>query len=192
MKTSLADLKRRLSRVKPWVGVSVFLGIVLLGYYAYLGMTYLSTSEQVVSLNSEIRRVSASLRRPAPDQESLEGEQQLQEQRLEAVRSLSSNLHSDDLVGILSATARETSVLLTRIGVGDTRPEKLGDVWYDSQPITLTMEGEKAGIFQFLFSLQQKMPLTSVPSISISSPDVEPSAQVHLLFYLSPQSASEK
>ncbi|MFQ5934373.1 MAG: hypothetical protein ACE5KI_07000 [Dehalococcoidia bacterium] len=192
METILAELKRRLSRVKPWVGVSVLLGVVLLGYYAFLGMRYLSASEQVGSLNSEIRRVSASLRRPAPDQESLEGEHKLQEQRLDAVRSLSSSLHSDDLVGIVSATARETSVVLRRVGVGNTGQETLGSVRYDTQPMTLTLEGERDGIFQFLASLQQKVPLTGVPNISISSPDADPSAQVQVLFYLSPQSGSEE
>ena len=183
---------QRLAKVRPWIALSLVLGLALLGYYGLLGMKYLGASEEVSTLESEIRAVSAALRRPAPDAEALQGELDLQEKRLSAVRGLSSNLHSDDLVGILAATARETDVLLSRIGVGDGSTELLDGVQYQTRAMSLTLAGEEMrDIFQFLTSVQQKVPLTSVPTINISSSDAEPAAQVQIVFFLSPQTKSD-
>ena len=192
MNSSLRDIVRQLAKVKPWIALATVLGLGLLGYYGWLGMTYMGASEEVSTLVSEIRTVSAALRRPAPDAEALQAELDLQDKRLSAVRGLSSNLHSDDLVGILAATARETDVFLSRIGVGDGGTEQLDGVQYQTQPMSLTLAGEDTrDIFQFLTSVQQKVPLTSVPTINITSSDEERAAQVTIVFFLSPQTKSD-
>ena len=192
MNSSLRDIGNRLAQVKPWIALAVLMGLALIGYYGLLGMNYLGASEQVSSLESEIRKVSATLQRPAPDAEALQGELSLQEKRLSAVRGLSSNLHSDDLVGILAATARETDVFLSRIGVGDGSMQLLNGVQYQTQPMSLTLAGEETrDIFQFLTSVQQKVPLTSVPTINLTSSDAEQAAQVQIVFFLSPQTKSD-
>ena len=187
MNLTLADIKRQLSKIKPWVGAAVVLGVVLLGYYGMLGMRYLGVTEEVSSLEEEIRITQAALRQQPADNESLEAERDLQEKRLSAVRTLSNSLHSDDLVGILAATARETDVYLSRIGIGDPKSELLDDVRYRTQPMSLTLAGEMLDIFEFLSSVQKKVPLTRVPTINISSPAVDPSAQVQMVFFLSPE-----
>ncbi len=192
MNSSLRDIVKQLTKVKPWIALATVLGLGLLGYYGWLGMRYMGASEEVSTLESEIRTVSAALRRPAPDAEALQGELDLQDKRLSAVRGLSSNLHSDDLVGILAATARETDVFLSRIGVGDGGTEQLDGVQYHTQPMSLTLAAEDTrGIFQFLTSVQQKVPLTSVPTINITSSDEERAAQVLIVFFLSPQTKSD-
>ena len=192
MNSSLRDVVKQLAKVKPWIALAVVLGLALLGYYGLLGMKYMGASEEVSALESEIRTVSAKLRRPEPDAEALQAELDLQEKRLSAVRGLSSNLHSDDLVGILAATARETDVFLSRIGVGDSSTELLDGLQYQTQPMSLTLAGEEArDIFQFLTSVQQKVPLTRVPTINITSSDAERAAQVQIVFFLSPQTKSD-
>ncbi len=192
MNSSLRDVIKQLAKVKPWIALAAVLGLALLGYYGWLGMKYMGASEEVSTLESEIRTVSAALRRPAPDAETLQAELDLQDKRLSAVRSLSSNLHSDDLVGILAATARETDVFLSRIGVGDGATEQLDGVQYQTQPMSLTLAGEGTrDIFQFLTSVQQKVPLTSVPTINITSADAGRAAQVQIAFFLSPQTKSD-
>jgi len=192
MNSSLRDVIKQLAKVKPWIALAAVLGLALLGYYGWLGMKYMGASEEVSTLESEIRTVSAALRRPAPDAETLQAELDLQDKRLSAVRSLSSNLHSDDLVGILAATARETDVFLSRIGVGDGATEQLDGVQYQTQPMSLTLAGEGTrDIFQFLTSVQRKVPLTSVPKIDITSSDEERAAQVLIVFFLSPQTKSD-
>ena len=192
MSSSLRDIGNLLSKVKPWIALAIVLGLGLLGYYGFLGMKYLGASEEVSALESEIRTVSATLRRPAPDAEASQAELDLQEKRLSAARGLSSNLHSDDLVGILAATARETDVFLSRIGVGDVTTEVLDGVEYQTRPMSLALTGEETrDIFQFLTSVQQKVPLTRVPTINITSSDAERAAQVQIVFFLSPQTKSD-
>ena len=192
MNSSLRDIRKRFAQVKPWIALAIVLGVALFGYYGFLGMKYMGASEEVSALESEIRTVSATLRRPAPDAEGRQTELDLQEKRLSAVRGLSSNLHSDDLVGILAATARETDVFLSRIGVGDDTTEMLDGVEYQTRPMSLALTGEETrDIFQFLTSVQQKVPLTSVPTINITSSDAERAAQVQIVFFLSPQTKSD-
>ncbi len=188
MNSSLRDIVKQLANVKPWIALAIVLGLALLGYYGVLGIKYMGASEEVSALETEIRAVSATLRRPAPDAEALQSELDLQEKRLSAVRGLSSNLHSDDLVGILAATARETDVFLSRINVGEAATEVLDGLQYQTQPMSLTLAGEDTrDIFQFLTSVQQKVPLTSVPTINLTSADTERAAQVQIVFFLSPQ-----
>ncbi len=192
MNSSLRDVVKQLAKVKPWIALATVLGLALLGYYGLLGIRYMGASEEVSTLESEIRTVSASLRRPAPDAEALQAELDLQDKRLNAVRGLSSNLHSDDLVGILAATARETDVFLSRIGVGDGATELLDGVQYKTQGMSLSLAGEETrDIFQFLTSVQRKVPLTSVPTINLTSSDDERAAQVTIVFFLSPQTKSD-
>ncbi len=188
MNSSLRDAVKQLAKVKPWIALAIVLGLALLGYYGLLGMKYMGASEEVSALESEIRTVSTALRRPAPDAEALQAELDLQEKRLSAVRGLSSNLHSDDLVGILAATARETDVFLSRINVGEAATEVLDGLQYQTQPMSLTLAGEDTrDIFQFLTAVQQKVPLTRVPTINLTSADTERAAQVQIVFFLSPQ-----
>ena len=192
MNSSLRDIGKQLAKVKPWIVLASVLGLALLGYYGLLGMKYMGASEEVSTLESEIRTVSAKLRVPAPDAEALQTELDLQEKRLSAVRGLSSNLHSDDLVGILAATARETDVFLSRIGVGESSTELLDGLLYQTRPMSLTLASEETrDMFQFLTSVQQKVPLTSVPTINITSSDAERAAQVQIVFFLSPQTKSD-
>ena len=190
MATSLVELRRYIYRVKPWVGVAVLLALPILGYSAVMGMQYSDSSEQVDSLNIEIRRLAASLRKAPPNEEALRAGREPREQRLEAVRSLFGDPESVDLVGILSAMAQESGVALTWLDVANKRQQTHGQVRYWTRPVTAKLQGETQDIYRFLRHLQRKMPMARVTSVSISSLEAVPSAQVQLLFYLSPQAAS--
>ncbi len=192
MPKSLAELQRHLSRVKPWVAVAALLAIALLGYYSIMGMNYLNASGEVASLNSEIQLLSRRLGPTPPDMEALKAEQESLGQQLEGLRDLFGSREGDDLVAILSDTAQETAVALGQVAVGDSRPETQGEIQYRIQPMTATIEGEAVDIYRFLSLLQQKVPVASVKGIDISGLDGLASAQVQLLFYLSPEATSEK
>ena len=191
MTSSFGDIKKQLAKIKPWVGVAVVVGVALLGYYGLLGMNYLKASAEVSTLEEEIRAASASLRVPVPDTEALEKERDLQEERLSAVRSLSTNLHTDDLVGLLVATASETDVYLSRVGVGEVKSDQLAEVRYDTRSMSVGIQGEITDMFRFLTSVQRKIPLTRVPTFGITSADENSSAQVEMVFYMSPQTNSD-
>ena len=190
MTSSFGHIGKQLAKIKPWVGIAVVIGVALLGYYGLLGMNYLKASAEVSTLEEEIRTASASLRLPVPEIEGLEKERDLQEDRLSAVRSLSTNLHTDDLVGILVATASETDVYLSHVGVGEVQNDQLDEVRYDTRSMSLGIQGEITDMFRFLTSVQRKIPLTRVPTFGITSADENSSAQVEMVFYMSPQTNS--
>ena len=192
MPKSLAELQRHLSRVKPWVAVAALLAIALLGYYSILVMNYLNASEEVASLNSEIQLLSRRLGPRPPDMEALKAEQESLGQQLEGLRDLFGYREVDHLVAILSDTAQETAVALGKVAMGDSRPETQGEIQYQIQPITATVQGEAVDIYRFLSLLQRKVPVASVLGISISGLQGLASAQVQFLFYLSPEATSEK
>ncbi|MEE9247649.1 MAG: hypothetical protein V3U79_03015 [Dehalococcoidia bacterium] len=192
MPKSLADLRRHLSRVKPWVAVAALLAIALLGYYAILGMRYMDASGEVTSLNSQIQLLSRRMGPTPPDIEPLKAELESQGQRLEVLRDLFAYQEADHLVGILADTAQETAVALGQVSVGSIRLEIQEEIKYRIQPMTATVQGESVDIYRFLSLLQQTVPVVSVSSINISGLEGFPSAQVQLLFYLSPEAASEK
>ena len=192
MAEALAKFRPYLSRVRPWIAVVVLLGVVLMGYYSILGMRYLGSSDDVASLNNEIRQLATRLGRTLPDEELLRAEQESQEQRLEAVRRIFSNPGSDQLVAILSATAQEAGVELQRISVAEGRGEIQGTVRYWFLPMDITLQGEALDIYRFLSLLQQKVPTTQVAGIGMSNLGASPSAQVDLLFHLSPGAAAQQ
>ena len=192
MPKSLVELQRHLSRVKPWVAVAALLAIALLGYYSILGMRYLNASGEVASLNSEIQLLSRRLGPASPDMEALKAEQESLGQQLEGLRDLYSYQEADDLVAIISDTARETAVALGLVAVADSHLETEGEIQYRIQPMTATIQGKAVDIYWFLSLLQQKVPVASVIGIGFSGLEGLPTAQIQLLFYLSPEAASEK
>ena len=54
MPQNLVELHQLLSRVKPWVGVTVILAVALMGYFLVQGWRYWQASGDVSSLDREI------------------------------------------------------------------------------------------------------------------------------------------
>lgn len=191
MSQSIAELRRHLSRVTPWIAVAVFLAVVLLGYYAFLGFRYLKESDEVDSLTAQQEQLTTILSRIASDQEALKAQEDSRQQQFDDAPSLFNYLESYYLVGILSDTAQESSINLERITVADERLETEGGIEYSIQPMSATIRGETLDIYRFLSLLQEKVPGTSIVNISMSSLEGLPLAQVQLLFYLSAETISE-
>jgi len=187
----LAELQRHLPRVKPWVAAAVLLAMCLLGYYAALGMRYWKASEQTASLTSQIHQLSGKGSEGLPEEKALAAELESQEQRWEKLYSLFSYPETDDLIAIVSATAQETPVDLMSVAVGDPQQKTRGGIQYQTQPMTITLQGEAPDIYRFLSLLYQEVPVTAVSGFRITGLEGAPSAQVHLLFHLSPQATSE-
>ena len=191
MSQSIAELRRHLSRVKPWIAVAVFLSVVLLGYYAFLGIRYLKDSDEVDSLAAQQEQLTTTLSRISSDQEALKVQGESRQQQFDDASSLFNYLESYYLVGILSDTAQESSIDLQRITVADERQETQGGIEYSTQPMSATIRGETLDIYRFLSLLQEKVPGTSIVNISMSSLEGLPLAQVQILFYLSAEAISE-
>ena len=192
MPKSVAQLRRRLSRVKPWVAVAVLLGVALVGYSSVLGMRYLNASDEVALLNTQSLQLSVKLRQKPPDVEALEANQESQEQRLDAVRRLFGPLETRDLLDIVFATAQKSGVSLERLGVGQLKAETRDEVRFRIQPISATLKGQTLDIYGFVALLQEKLPVVSVVSLNMSGLEASTTAQVQLLFFISAEATPEE
>lgn len=184
MTKSMAGLQQRLSRAKPWVLVAALLGAVLLIYYSVLGVRYWQASRELPAVKERILELTRSTRSRAPDEQALLSELEARIKRLDDLRSLFSYSQPDDLVAIVSATAKETPINLLSISVGEQQTKTYGDVDYKAQPMSLSLQGDLASIYRFMALLHHNVPVTHITSVKISNSEEGSSGQVQVLFYL--------
>ena len=188
MQSSLNQIFRRVAKVKPWVALALLLTVGLVVYYSIIGMRYWDASRNIESLVAKEQELSVALqRRPAPE-ELLDTELRLQEDQLKAIQESFAYLESDDLMALLSETATESGVELLSIAADGFRSSEEGSVRLQTQPMTLSLNGETADVYQFLSSIYQKIPI-SLSDLRISGLDGRPSVQINLVFYLNPNPA---
>jgi Tfp pilus assembly protein PilO len=193
MTKSLAALGLRIARVKPWLFVAILMGVVIFGYYVVLGMRYISASGSISSLRKQIDTISFTLRREkVADENVVKTQYDARLQRQDSLKQLFNYPDTEDLIAIISSTAHKSSVNLTRVSVGSSRTEVIGDVLYRAQPMTLIMQGDTQNIYSFLSQLRNNVPAAKLSDVSLSSIETAPQAQVQLLFYLFPEPAPEK
>ena len=191
MFSTFAKLPHLLAKVKPWVGVATVLTVALLGYYGYLGMQYLGASDEVAVLETQVAQQKAVLRASTLNAANAEAGQETDEERLETLKTFFRYPNTDDLVGILSATAQDASVNLQRVIVGDEQIDDAGIVRYATVPMTAVIEGDLSSIYDFIFLLHRAVPVVQFSSVSLTGLQGTPTAQVQLTFFLAPETPEE-
>jgi hypothetical protein len=187
---TVAELRLYLSRVKPWAAVATLCALVLAGYYSTQGMRYWQTWEESRAMTSEIQQITRKLDNGAPLLQHMAGDLETQQQELEELHGLFDYPDVGQLMGIVSDTAWETQVDLPSIAAGDPGVKTIDGLQYHTQALTITLRGDVDAIYRFLSRLYEKVPVVSVPNISIASPGENATAQVQLVFYLSPELTS--
>ncbi len=191
MAKSIAGLQQRLSRVKPWVLVAALLGAVLLVYYTVLGARYWQASRDLPAVKERILELTRSTRGSAPDEQALLSDLEARIQRLDELRGHFGYSQPDDLVAIVSATARETPLSLLSISVGEQQSKAYGDVDYRAQPMTLSLQGDLPSIYRFMALLHHKVPVAHFTSVKLSSGEEGSSGQVQVTFYVLPPAGQQ-
>ena len=184
----LGKLLKRLSGVNPWTAAMLLLAAGVLGYYAVLGARYWSASQRVEALTGQVQQLTAAQRRTATPATPVVSTSS--QRRLEELRGLFAYNSTDDMIAIVSSTARETGVSLVSVSVGEAQPKTQGNVKYQAQPLSLRLQGGADAIYSFLARLQEAAPSGAVTDIRLTSLDGLPLAQVQMLFYLSPEPAA--
>ncbi len=192
MTKSMAGLQQRLSRAKPWVLVAALLGAVLLVFYSVLGVRYWQASRELPAVKERILELTRSTRSRAPDEQALLSELEARIKRLDDLRSLFSYSQPDDLVAIVSATAKETPINLLSISVGEQQSKTYGGVDYKSQPMTLSLQGDLTSIYRFMALLHHNVPVAHFTSVKLSSGKEGSSGQVQVTFYVLPPAGQEE
>ena len=141
-------------------------------------------------MTSQSQSINASVNQGIPQKEAVEWGREVQEQELARLQGLFNYPDIGQLMSTISRTAWENDVDLASIGAADPIPEKLGDMEYQAQGMTLSVAAPPEDLYRFLAELHGKVPIMGVSSITMISPGAETSAEIQLVFYLSPQPVS--
>ena len=188
MNKSLSEYQQYLSRVKPWVAVAVVAGVVVFGYLISVVSGYSSGTEEVASLTAQKDGLAAKTGQTLPDEALLMAEQAVQQLLLDSTLTLYSYEHQYKLADIMSEVADEAAVSLAAVSVGDGGPMSQGRVPLFSQSMHTSVTGDTLDIYRFLALLQERVPSTDVTSLNFAGLGTHASAQVHFVFFLSPES----
>ena len=191
MPHSLGEIWQLLSRVKPWVGVAVVLGVVLAGYYAVQGVRYydargipyVGPNGKEHALLVEIDAIVGKLAGSKPEAKAAATALAYQNSRLEELKSQFERRSANDLLKTLSTAAAETGLELLSITMAALTSELIGETEYEIQPVSLTVKGPAANITVFLQLIHQEIPVASVSAIEIGGLDDVPTSNVAMFFY---------
>ena len=200
MNQELARLKRQMAKVKPWVYLAVVLALLLGAFYAFQGMQYYNTQGipfvapqgSIATLTQEKISIEQELAKEPPLLESLESQLEQSKLRLEDLRLQFKFPATDDLLNVVSDTARESNLDLTTITTGDLKAETFNKTNYLVRPMSIALQGDPLDFSLFLKSIHQKIPVTSVPALRFPALVANPTARLTLAFYLLPEPAQEQ
>jgi len=175
------------ARISPWTVAILLLAMGVLGYYAVLGVRYWNAAQHIEVLTAQAEQLTAAQRRAAlpvaPATNS-------PERKLDALQGLFSYSSTDEMVAIASSAARDARVSLVSVSVGEAQPKTQGSVKYQTQPLSLRVQGGVDAIYRYLERLQQMAPSATVTDVRLTSLDGLPLAQAQVLFYRSPEPAT--
>jgi len=190
---NLADLKKYLTRVKLWAAAAAALTVALLAYYGVEGLQYWQATHQTQALNTQKVVLSRTLREGLRGQEVLAVELDEERDGMERLEKVFHHPQTDELIGIVTQTARENQVTLSSVGAGKRDPVTRGEVQYQNQPMTIILEGESQDVYRFFSALHQSLPMVNLASVRMSGGGEAPTqAHVQLGFLLSPQVVEEE
>lgn len=106
--------------------------------------------------------------------------------QLEALNGLFQYPSTDELMKVVANTALEMGMTLISISSGELQIETVGPMDYQVRRVGLTLGGEPADFSNFLAQLRETVPVATAADIRLSKLDEDPTAQVTLMFFLSP------
>jgi len=185
------ELQDQLSQIKLWAVVAVLGVLALLAFNGYQAKVYWESRQEIQAMNYQMDQIAQSLRGTVQYNSSVQLANRTH--RLQQLDGLFHHPQSDELLAMMSSTARLTRVSLGSVSTGDPGVKVIDDVNYVSQPMNLTVKGSTDDIYRFLYALHQQAPVLLVASMNLSNSEdmVGSSADINLVFYLSPQTKSD-
>ena len=172
--------------------VAVLGALVIAGFYGYQGYRFWTAWSGERSMAKEVHRINTKLSRVVPEVATTKTNQERQEQRLEDLHSSYFDSSVGNIMNTVSATARNLNVELSSLSAGDPNYEPMGVLEYRVQGLTVTAEAPTQNLYKFIERLSTSMPVMEVTAITIGNPGEKATAQVQLVFYLSPRLLTEE
>jgi Tfp pilus assembly protein PilO len=174
-------------------------GLLILGF-GYLGFRAWQLSSKAGALESQADALRVQLQQQPASEAAAEEALGAKEAQLQQVMSLfspvvgSSSPHpeTDSLVQLITNIARTSGIQITSLALGERQAKVIGTVRYETQLVTVTMQGLPERMSQFLSALRQEATTVAITDVRIVGIEGVASAQAQLLFHLSPQLYAEQ
>ena len=186
------QLAQRFARVKPWMALAAAISLALLAYYLVQGARYWQALGDTSSINQELRSLDQKINSLSQTPTGASVDLAVQLAKVQALESIFNYSMTDDLLAVVSATARESGLELQSIRSHSPRKKVRDGIEYEVRPVAIVTVGPTANLSQFLSMLQQKIPVATALKVRIAGLDHLPTAQVQLNFFLSPTAVPEE
>ena len=192
MERAKLQFRQRISETKPWITVAIIAAVGLLVFFVAQGAVYWQASGSISSLRSEIDILEKSIDRFPSGLEEQEARLEVDNFRLESLRSLFDYPATDTLMSIVSGTANAAGLDLISMTADESGIEQRGSLLYRVRPISVVMDGPTASVQLFLSLIYDRVPVVAVSGFRIIDLNVDPSVQLQLRFFLSPELVPEE
>lgn len=192
MERAILQFRQRISETKPWITVAIIAAVGLLVFFVAQGAVYWQASGSNSSLRSEIDILEKSIDQFPSGLEEQEARLEVDNFRLETLRSLFDYPATDTLMSIVSDTADAAGLDLISMTADESGIEQRGSLLYRVRPISVVMDGPTASVQLFLSLIYDRVPVVAVSGFRIIDLNVDPSVQLQLRFFLSPELVPEE
>lgn len=187
MARSIERIHQTITEARPWAIAACVVGAALLLYFAGQGVRYWLSADNIGSLEARIDTLRRATGPASPEVAQEEATLQATQLRVEGLNEMFHYPATDELMGILSATAGETGLDLVSITADDPELRDIDSLRYQVRPISIIVDGPPDNVRQFLARIHQRVPVVVASSAQMVNLDTSPSTQMVLDFYLSPE-----
>ena len=187
MSISIFELIGRLRTANRLLLVLLVAGAGMLAYDASLGLRYWDGLSRGTAAQTEARALLASARPPSGAMAELEAQLAPSEALLESRSAGFAYEHTDELIELVAATARETGVALASINVAEAGRRAAGPLSYGVLALTIRVSGSTQSIYGFVDALSEAAPGMRVRSARLGNLSGAPWASFEIDVPLDPE-----
>ena len=186
MSTSVFALIGRLRTANRLFLVLLVAGASMLVYDASLGLRYWDGLSRGTAAKTEARSLLASARPPSGVTAELEAQLAPNEALLESRSAGFSYEHTDELIELVAATARESGVALASINAAQAGRRAVGPMSYGVLALSIRVSGSTQSIYGFVDALSEAAPGMRVRSARLGNLSGGPWASFEIEVSLDP------
>ena len=187
MERAIQQFRKRFADTTPWISVAIIVAVGLLVFFVAQGTLYWQASGSNSSVQAEIDSLEKAIKQFPSGLEEQEAQLEAANLRLETMRLLFDYPATDTLMSIVSDTAGVVGLDLVSMTADDVVIVPKGEFQYRVRPISVVLDGSTADVREFLAVLYNRAPVVVASNARMVNLDSNPSTQIQLRFYLSPE-----
>ena len=192
MDQALQRFRQTIAAARPWVVAAVIVAAGLFLYFATQGVRYWKTAGENTAARDEIGRLERETGPQPTGAAEADPWYAAKQLRLNNLYRLFEYPGTDTLMSIVSDTAGDSDLALVSMTAEDVTIEPSGTLQYHVRPITVIIDGPTGNVQDFLATLHDRVPVVAASDARMVNLDTDPSTQLRLRFYLSPEPIPEE